>query len=225
VQLTFAPLRPVLPRWSPDGKTIVFFEFPAGPSHPGKIYQVSADGGTPRLLMPNDQRNQQDPSWSPDGKKIAFGGDANDAAANNGPAIRIYDLQTGQLSPLPGSQRLFSPRWSPDGRYISAMTSDSNTMMLFDISSQKWSVLAKATFSWPEWSRDSQSIYAMDSAGQGALDRIRISDHKVDRVIDLKDFVTTGLGGGSFSLAPDDSPLLLRDRGTQDVYALDWVQQ
>jgi serine/threonine protein kinase/Tol biopolymer transport system component len=225
VQLTFAPLRPVLPHWSPDGRTIVFFEFPAGPSRPGKIYQLSADGGTPRQLMPNDQHNQQDPSWSPDGKKIAFGGDANDAvAANGGSAIRIFDLQTGQVSALPGSQGFFSPRWSPDGRYITAMTSDSSTMMLFDVPSQKWNVLAKATFSWPEWSRDSQFLFAMDSSGKGALDRIRISDHKVDRVIDLNDFITTGLGGGSFSLAPDGSPLLLRDRGTQDVYALDWVQ-
>jgi hypothetical protein len=25
-----------------------------------------------------------------------------------------------------------------------------------------------------------------------------------------------------FGLAPDDSPLVLRDTGTQDIYALDW---
>jgi hypothetical protein len=25
-------------------------------------------------------------------------------------------------------------------------------------------------------------------------------------------------------VAPNGSPLLLRDRGTQDIYALDWVQ-
>ena len=63
----------------------------------------------------------------------------------------------------------------------------------------------------------------MDSAEKVSLDRIRISDRKVDRVVDLKDFVVTGLGGGSFSLGPDGAPLMLRDRGTQDIYALDWV--
>ena len=28
----------------------------------------------------------------------------------------------------------------------------------------------------------------------------------------------------SLALAPDDSPLLLRDAGTSDVYALDWEE-
>ena len=225
VQLTFAPRAPVLPRWSPDGKTIVFFEFPAGASKPGHIFVVSADGGTPRELIPDDSHNQQDPTWSPDGKKIVFAGDANDAvAAGNSPSIRVFDFDTRQVSPVPGSTGLFSPRWSPDGRYIAAMTSDSSSLMLFDFQTQRWTELARGTFSWPGWSKDGQSIFANDPSDKGALDRIRISDHKVERVIELKDFVVTGLGGGSFSLAPDGSPLLLRDRGTQDVYALDWVQ-
>ena len=53
--------------------------------------------------------------------------------------------------------------------------------------------------------------------------RIEIKDHQVERVVDLKNFVVTGQGGGSLSLAPDDYPLLLRDTGTQDVYALDLI--
>ena len=63
--------------------------------------------------------------------------------------------------------------------------------MLFDVQSQQWATLAKATFSWPEWSSDSQYLYAMDSAETVSLDRIRISDRKVDRVVDLKDFVAS----------------------------------
>jgi hypothetical protein len=27
-----------------------------------------------------------------------------------------------------------------------------------------------------------------------------------------------------FGVAPDDSPIMLRDAGTQDVYALDWEE-
>jgi len=52
--------------------------------------------------------------------------------------------------------------------------------------------------------------------------RVRISDRKVELVTDLKDLPTTGYWGYSLALAPDDSPLLLRNLGTQDVYALDW---
>ena len=61
-----------------------------------------------------------------------------------------------------------------------------------------------------------------DLTGKGAVQRIRASDGKVEKIIDLGDLVFTGVGGGSVSVAPDGSALLLRDRGTQDVYGLDW---
>jgi hypothetical protein len=41
-------------------------------------------------------------------------------------------------------------------------------------------------------------------------------------VADLDNLPTTGYWSTSFTLTPDDSPLLLRNLGTQDVYALDW---
>ena len=225
VQLTFSPMRPILPRWSPDGKAIAFFEFPVGPNRPGKVFQVPADGGTPHELMPGVTRNQQDPGWSHDGKKIVFGGDANDAMQESGPAIMIYELETKQVSGVPGSHGLFSPRWSPDGRYIAAMTADSSKLMLFDFQSQRWTEIGTGTLSWLNWSRDGQFIYLKDATGKGSVERIRVSDHRVDRVVDLKDFVLAGLGGGAVSVSPNDFPLLLRDRGTQDVYALDWSEQ
>jgi eukaryotic-like serine/threonine-protein kinase len=224
VQLTFGPIKPVLPRWSPDGQTILFFDFPRGSNHPGKMYVIPAAGGDPRELLPNDTQNEQDPTWSADGKRIAFGGDANDANSINGPAIRILDVQSGQVSTLPGSEKMFSPRWSPDGRYLAAMTSDSSHLMLFDFQTQKWKEIGKGTLSWINWSSDSRYLYLKDLTGMGAVERIRIADGKVEKIVDLKDNVFTGLGGGSVSVAPDGSALLLRDRGTQDVYALDWIE-
>jgi WD40 repeat protein len=224
-QLTFPPASPVLPRWSQDGKTIAYFEFPVSSTKPARIYQVSSDGGSPSELMPSDPHNQRDPNWSPDGSKVVFAGEVSDAALGHlTPAIRVLELATGQVSTLPGSQGLFSPRWSPDGRFIAAMTSDSRTVLLFDFQTQKWTEISRGTLGWLNWSKDGQYIYVLDFTGKGAVLRIRISDHTSERVVDLKDFVTTGLWGGSLSLAPDDSPLLLRDRGTQDIYALDWIE-
>ena len=52
--------------------------------------------------------------------------------------------------------------------------------------------------------------------------RFRVADHKAEQVADLKDFTSAGRYGGSLALAPDDSPLLLRDTGSQDVYSVDW---
>ncbi len=225
VQLTFAPIKPVLPRWSPDSQTILFFEFPNGPNKPGKMYEVPASGGTPHELIPDDKLNEQDATWSADGKQIAFAGDANDAIArNSSPAIKILDVQTGKVSPLDGSQGLFSPRWSPDGRYLAAMTSDSSKLMLFDFDTRHWKQIGSGTLSWLNWSPDGKFIYLKDLAGKGSVERFHVPDGKGDRIVDLKDFVLTGLGGGAVSVAPDGSPLLLRDRGTQDVYALDWIE-
>lgn len=224
VQLTFGPIKPVLPRWSPDGQTILFFDFPGGSSHPGKIYVIPAAGGAARELLPNDTQNEQDPTWSADGTRIAFGGDANDANSMSGPAIRILTVQTGEVATVPGSEKMFSPRWSPDGHYLAAMTSDSSHMMLFDFQTQKWREIGSGTLSWINWSKDSQYIYSKNSDGKGSVQRICVSDGKVQSLVDLKDFVATGLGGGSVSIGPDDSVLLLRDRGTQDVYALDWIE-
>jgi WD40 repeat protein len=220
LQLTYPPLYAVLPRWSPDGKKIIFFEFALSPDRPARIYEVSPQGGSPRQLMPNDRSPQLDPNWSPDGSKIVYGGESNDATS----AIRLLDVASRQVSNLPDSHGLFSPRWSPNGRYISAFSSDSKRLVLFDFQTQKWTELAQGSLGWLNWSKDGQYVYVLDYMGQGAVIRIRVSNHKTEPVVNLKDFVSAGRYGGSLVLAPDDSPLLLRDTGTQDIYALDWEE-
>ena len=96
--------------------------------------------------------------------------------------------------------------------------------MLYDFETQKWTEIGSGTLSWINWSGDSQYVYLKDLTGRGSVERIGVHDGKVAKLVDLKDFVFTGLGGGSVSVGPDDLVLLLRDRGTQDVYALDWIE-
>jgi serine/threonine protein kinase/Tol biopolymer transport system component len=214
LQLTYPPLNPHVLRWSPDDKTIVFTE-----TNSAKIYEVASEGGSPRQLMPEVPGPQWDPNWSPDGNKIVFGGGSGSAASS----IRIVDLASHRISTLPGSQGLFfSPRWSPDGRYILATSIGSDLLMLFDFQVQKWTELVKGVFGYPNWSKDGQFVYVLDSRAKGAVLRIRISDHKVEQVADLKNFISVGSYGTSLALTSDDAPLLLRDAGTQDVYVLDW---
>lgn len=218
LQLVYPPMYAVLPRWSPDGKNIVFFEFALTADKPARIYEVSNDGGTPQQLMPNDASQQLDPNWSPDGSKIVFAGESNDPAS----AIHILDLATRQISTLPGSQGLYSPRWSPDGHYISAFSADSKILLLFDFQTQKWVQLASGSLSWLNWSHDGKYVYLLDFSGKNAVVRIRVSDHQEEQVANLANFVSTGRYGGALALTPDDSPLLLRDTGSQDVYSVDW---
>jgi len=216
LRLTYSPLRPFLPRWSPDGKQIVFFSYVSGKGR--RIFLVSAEGGTPQQLMPDDPIAQWDPSWSPDGGKLVFGlgpGDSNSS-------LRVLDLASHQISTLPGSHGIYSPHWSPDGRYVVAMPVSSMSLVLFDFQTGKWSELTKGKPAFPSWSADGRYVYFLRWPDNPAVLRLRISDRKVEQVADMKNLPMAGFYGLWLGLAPDDSPLLLRDTGSQDVYSLDW---
>jgi serine/threonine protein kinase/Tol biopolymer transport system component len=208
-------------RWSPDGKKIVFYGWSrVAKQQAYKIYIVSPDGEVPEQLLPDDPDSQTEPNWSPDGSKIVFAG----LLAGNSP-IRVLDLATRRISVLPDSQGHFFPRWSPDGRYISAMALESDGLILFDLQTQKWSQLTRTPDNYPNWSANGRYIYFLGRpSGTYEVFRVRISDHKVELVASPKGFTTTGYAGVSMSLTPDDEPLLLRNLGTQDVYSLDWKE-
>jgi serine/threonine protein kinase/Tol biopolymer transport system component len=219
LQLTYPPAYAVNPRWSPDGQKIIFSQ--ALPEKPARILEISPEGGNARELVPDDPRPQWDPNWSPDGNRIVFGS----GPANTEPGMYILDLTTHKVSTVPGSQGLYSPRWSPDGRYLVGLSSDETVLSLFNFQSQKWNELAKGFLTWPNFSHDSQYLYVLGAHGANSVLKIHLSDGKTERVADLKDFVYTGhFIDGWLSLAPDDSPLLFRDAGTSDVYALDWEE-
>lgn len=85
--------------------------------------------------------------------------------------------------------------------------------------------MAKINVAYPEWSRAGDYIYflGVPKAGQpGGAFRVRISDYKLEQVVNMKDFRQAPGWGGWAGLGPDDSLLLVRDAGTQDIYALDW---
>ena len=135
----------------------------------------------------------------------------------------MVNLKTSQISDVPGSENLFSPRCSPDGRYIAALSSDSTQLMLYDMEKKSWSQLAVARFGFENWSHDGKYLYAEDYSDKtDDMVRVNVATGKVESLFSIKE-VQRGFDPWEFwiGLAPDDSPLLMRDRSTQEIYSLD----
>jgi Tol biopolymer transport system component/DNA-binding winged helix-turn-helix (wHTH) protein len=224
LQLTFPPMVVHDPHWAPDGKRIAYSGLQAGGQW--QLYLVSADGGSSQRLLPESEAGI-DPTWSRDGNSLLFGQPPHVAAdMNNVPQIlKILNLQTRRVSVVPGSEGLHGPRWSPDGRYISA-TSGSG-LVLFDVATQKWIEQVRGmSAGWQAWSRDARYVYFLGGylfgAGPGIF-RVAVNNsNKLEKVLSLKDFRPAGSFGAWLSLTPDDDPLVLRDVGPPEIYALSW---
>jgi Tol biopolymer transport system component len=217
-QLTTAPDRTALPRWSPDGNQIAYVSMQLG--KPWKISTISRDGGTPQDVLV-ESHGQIDANWSRDGSQIMFGYLRVEGGGN----IRIVTLGTHEVKTVPGSDGLFSPRWSPDGRYIAALSIDNTKVMLFDYKTQKWSTWleeAAGAVSYPVWSPDSKYIYFDDLVtDEESIRRVKVGSRRTERVLKLEGIERYpgpfGLWSGRMA---DGSSMFVRDRSSQEVYQL-----
>jgi serine/threonine protein kinase/Tol biopolymer transport system component len=220
LQLVLGPMEVYLPAWSPDGRRIAFTGREAG--KPSRLYLVSAEGGSPEKL-PTGEHDAFDTNWSPDGNSITFEDDYYGEHGEHLTPIRSLDLKTGRVVTLPGSETMLAPQRSDDGRYLTAATTDRKKLMIFEFETQRWSELARKDVGWQNWSADGKYVYFDTGSGSDeAIFRVRVANRRLERITSLKDFRrAVGTNGGPWSgLAPDGSPLLLRNVGTQEVYAL-----
>jgi WD40 repeat protein len=74
-------------------------------------------------------------------------------------AISVVDTKSGAIIELPGSKGLFSPRWSPNGQYLAAITLDQRILKICNMSNKQWTEVPTASIDNPVWSSDSRSIY------------------------------------------------------------------
>jgi eukaryotic-like serine/threonine-protein kinase len=221
LQLTYSTAA-TLPRWSPDGTKIAFISAVWG--KPWKIYIVSAQGGTPEEVV-NENRNEIDADWSPDGNQIVFGRISQTADAEP-LQIQVVDLRTRQLSTIPESTGRFSPRWSPDGRHLAALSADSRSLWLFDFKSQKWGKWfesAEGSVGYPSWSSDGGAIcYTSYLTTHPAVWHLAVGSSKPEMIADLTGEKRYGERWGAWSgLTPDGSALFVRDVSTEEIYAVD----
>lgn len=225
LQLTSAPMGAMEPRWSPDGRQIAFVGW-TGASKPMEIYLVSGDRGAPQELTATP--NQADlPDWAPDGNSLVF---VANPQPPNAPAslasIATIDLRTRQVSKLAGSEGLGSPRWSPNGRHIVALSAKGQELRLFDSSTRKWTTLLEdrsAEFNYPVWSKDGKTIYFLNlGSKERAIFKVGINGMPPEKVASLSELWKPLDSVGWMALSPDGSPALCAVGSSEEIFAYTW---
>jgi Tol biopolymer transport system component len=208
LQLTYPPLQVAVSRWSADGKRIAFHA-----TQPGQLWKdfvISAEGGNPEPF-PEEPLTQATPDWMPSGDALIY---SRTWEAKN-PELRLFNLRSGRSEKIPGTEGLYDPMWSPDGRYLAVVDANaSDHLLLLDLKSGKRTQVAGPA-RWPAWSPDSQYLYFIRDRVKGIL-RVRVPDGQEEEVLEVPFRLTPW----PFAIAPDGSLIMLREHGRYDVYSL-----
>jgi len=218
IELTTPPLRIFNMKWSPDDRRLALMA--KEPGRPWTIYLIDSEGGKLSPLLDED-RNEADPSWSPDGHSIVFGRPADRMDTSGQPkAIYSVDLATRRVTEIPGSRGLFSPRLSPDGRYIAAMPMDQHAVMLYDFRAGRWSTLTTHGAGDPTWSQDGRYVYFQDFLETGKpIYRVEVPSGQIEQaatIDSLRPIAATDYR--LIGLAPGDLPVVSVRTSTVNLY-------
>jgi Tol biopolymer transport system component len=220
IELTTPPLRIFTMKWSPDNKRLALMA--EEPGMPWKLYLIDSEGGKPVPLL-NEDRNEADPDWSADGRSIVFGRLPDRMDSRQPKVIYLVNVQTREATEIPGSTGLFSPRLSPDGRYIAAIRLDQRALLLFDRSQGRWTTLATHGVGDPVWSRDGRYLYFQDFLENGKpIYRIAIPDGEAKTVATLANLrPIAATDYRLIGLAPGDLPVVSAHTSTVNLYSVD----
>ena len=226
LQLTTAPLEVHQPRFSRDGKTIVFVG--RTPEEPLKsVYLVSADGtdgGRPRLLTRTqaDGEDCWEACWAADGPSILFGHAAPDGMTT--PIPGLYRVGLAGAAPFrePGTETLVLPRCSRQG-HVLADSATTNASFVKWAGRPQWEPVPIGLTS-PTWTRDGRRVCGLV---YNPLAANRVACYSFDRrrfealaTVDLPLLAVANVP--AMFLDPEDAPIVVVDRSVRDIYALEW---
>jgi Tol biopolymer transport system component len=141
--------------------------------------------------------------------------------------IEVINLATHQSQTLPDSENLFSPRWSPDGRWIAAMSLDQKQLRIYDTANLAWRTFRGTEVGDPVWSADSKSIYAQsfNSPGEPII-KLDIASGAVQTYATRSGSEADRPAQYFFcGLLAGDIPVIQSRRETANIYSLDLQKQ
>ncbi len=224
LQLTPPQMRAATPHWSPDGKQIAFFGGP--PNTSSRIYVVPFDSGTVQQVTHGEAGPTGEAffCWSPDGRSLLFGGSGQAikeaAAVEPEPHLHQVDLKTGTVSAVPGTEGMFSPRWSPNGRFIAGLAGPDSKVVLYSVATRKQIAISGPRSVWPAWSRDGQSLFFEVIEPERAWWRFNLADRKTHLVTAVNKI--SPAGDAWFGSGLDNTLITTQNNGTDEIYTLDW---
>jgi len=219
LQLTNIPA--FMPAWSPDSKWVAFSNF-------NEIYRAPIDGGIPEQLT-SEGRQEIAPTWSPDGASIEF----NDWPVPGPlPGIQVLNLASKKVSVWPGTQGMYVPSWSPDGKYVVAIANPPTRMVVYSQETKTWRTLKQFGADWGFWcwSRDSKSILMAKTVAepgeQPGIYRLNIADGKWALVATLNGLsVSADTTVILLSITPEGQLAMMSDTSIVQIHSLRWNTQ
>lgn len=104
------------PRWSPDGREIVFTTLTKDGDR-AFIWRMPFSGGTPTPVATANAEGAGYPAWDPSGQAIVFAG-AHDGGRPGDLDLRVWSAAGGRTLLNTADRDERDPDWSPDGRRI-----------------------------------------------------------------------------------------------------------
>ena len=225
-RLTFHPSNDIVLGWTPDGKNILFRSdrFSAPPGRYTKLFLVSPQGGTPKMLqVPRADLT----SFSPDGNKIAYLETSQEFRTwkryRGGWSlpIAIFDLKNNSYEELPKTEGMdLFPMWHGNAVYFISDRDGVMNLYSYDLGSKQTKKLTdykEYDIKWPSLGPDAivyengGVLYEYNLAS-GKASNIPIQVHAED-IEARPEFKSVAENIGGYGISPSAARVVVEARG------------
>ena len=229
-RLTFDAANVIKPRWSPDGRRVVFSTNREGGE--GNLFWKASDGTGAVERLTTSQNFQAPSSWSSDGRQLLF----FECVPGH------CDLWVLSLEDEPTAELLLGTEFnenhealSPDGRWVAYQSNASGELEIYvrpfpDVDDGRWQVSTSGG-RLPLWGPRGQDLFYLSAAGLMAVPvetEPGFAPGNPEVLFDLSGYHFDP--GGAYTVAPDGERFLMIKRSeetstTELILVQNWVEE